>query len=568
MEPTSYGLPADLAADIEIYEREVCRFLSGQMPAAILKAKRVPRGIYEQREDGTYMVRVRITAGILTDEQVQKLSDLSSIFGDGILHITTRQDVQLHGIRIQDTPEIMRHLLNVGLTTQGGGGNTVRNITACPYAGVCTHECFDVTGYAHAVTAYLIKLPGSYNLPRKYKISFSGCRADCGLAQISDLGFISESRDGQCGFRVFAGGGMGANSRIASLLLDWASASEVIRIAESIRRLFDRHGDRQNRNRARLRFVFERMGEQEFRKAFDAELDRAIKDGVPPCDFSADNLSIQPDHEFTEPVLQEIDGIRYLQQRQQGWVTVPLHLQLGLISSEDFVSLARLASRFSVEHGLRTTRAQQLQIRFVRTGDLHALTSELGKLKTDFVNPGESGRRIVSCTGAATCRLGLCLSRNAVSACAAKLRATGLSGKSIDGFTIHVNGCPNACGHQPIAPIGLSGVAQRVDGRLVPFYRVTMGGICSSHGARFGSPIGQVPAKALPDFISEVAGDFVQHRVGNEPFSAYFDRKGQAHFTDILNRHTAVPRFEDCPDFYQDFGSNEPFSLAGRDAGV
>jgi len=140
----------------------------------------------------------------LTSEQVQKISDLSSTLGDGILHITTRQDVQLHGVCIQDTPKAMRGLLDVGLTTKGGGGNTVRNVTACPYAGICSQECFDVTEYAYAVTAYLIKLTGSYNLPRKYKISFSGCRADCGLAQISDLGFVAEIRDGQPGFRVFA----------------------------------------------------------------------------------------------------------------------------------------------------------------------------------------------------------------------------------------------------------------------------------------------------------------------------------------------------------------------------
>ena len=175
-----YELEADLAADIDTYESDVRGFLSGGMPAAVLKAKRVPRGIYEQRQDGTYMVRVRVTAGVLRCEQVQMLSELSREFGDGVLHITTRQDVQFHDISIQHTPEIMRRLLRVGLTTKGGGGNTVRTITTCPYAGICPQECFDPSGFAHAVTDYLIRLVGSYNLPRKYKIAFSGCRADCG----------------------------------------------------------------------------------------------------------------------------------------------------------------------------------------------------------------------------------------------------------------------------------------------------------------------------------------------------------------------------------------------------
>ena len=565
MNNTAGELPAELRADIDAYEREIQRFLSGEMPAAILKAKRVPRGVYEQRKDGTYMVRARVTAGVLTSDQVQKMSDLSSTLGDGILHVTTRQDVQLHGICIQDTPKVMRGLLDAGLTTKGGGGNTVRNITACPYAGVCPQECFDVTEHAYAVTAYLIKLTGSYNLPRKYKISFSGCRTDCGLAQISDLGFVSGIRNGQPGFRVFAAGGMGANSRIASLLLEWTPAEEVIRIAETIRRLFDRYGDRKNKNRARLRFVIDRLGEKEFRREFDDEIKRVVTDGVPQYIASGDVLN-QSDQGYRSPVAHE-DGIRYLEQRQTGLTTVPLHLQLGLISSEDFINLARLASRFSGEQGLHTTRAQGLQMRFVKSDNLPLLAAELRKLKTDFISANLPQQHFISCAGAATCRLGLCLSRNALIACDVKLRTAGLAGKGLDGFSVYVNGCPNACGHQPIAPIGLSGSAQRVSGRLVPFYRVTMGGRCDSLGARFGLPIGQVPAKALPGFVTEVARDYIGHHTDGENFSAYFERAGREHFVAIVDRHKSVPPFNDSPDFYRDFGSDEPFSLAGRGAG-
>jgi len=173
-----YKLPHDLAADIDTYEQDVQRFEAGEIPIGVFKAKRVPRGVYEQRQDGTYMVRVRVAGGVFTNEQARELAGLSTEFGNGLLHVTTRQDVQLHGIAITDTPAIMRRLLAVGLTTKGGGGNTVRNITACPYAGICPHECFDVTPSSLAVTEYLIPLVGSYNLPRKYKIAFSGCAAD------------------------------------------------------------------------------------------------------------------------------------------------------------------------------------------------------------------------------------------------------------------------------------------------------------------------------------------------------------------------------------------------------
>ncbi|MEI6809340.1 MAG: nitrite/sulfite reductase, partial [bacterium] len=224
-------LPGEFAQEIEQHAQDVDRFIKGELSASILKSRRVPRGIYEQRQNGTYMVRVRLPGGAMSVVQAKALAVVASRYGSGTLHVTTRQDIQIHGVKIEQTPSVLRELFRAGLTSKGGGGNTVRNITACPYAGICPAERFDVTPSVVAVTEYLIGLAGSYNLPRKYKIAFSGCGADCALAQVNDLGFIASVRNGRQGFSVYAGGGMGAESRVADCMEEWVPSGEVIRIA-------------------------------------------------------------------------------------------------------------------------------------------------------------------------------------------------------------------------------------------------------------------------------------------------------------------------------------------------
>jgi len=566
MANSGYRLPADLAADIEAYERDVGRFLAGDMPAAVLKAKRVPRGVYEQRRDGTFMVRVRVAGGTLNAAQARELAALSREFGNGLLHITTRQDVQFHDVSIGNTPPIMRRLLAVGLTSKGGGGNTVRNVTACPYAGICPAERFDVTPCAHAVTEYLITLVGSYNLPRKYKIAFSGCAADCALAQVADLGFIAEVQGGQPGFRVLAGGGMGAQSRIADTLLDWSPATDIIRVAETVRRLFDRLGDRNNKHRARLRFVFDRIGAEDFRRRFTERAAEAVRDGVPEWRGDLPVVSRDAGVDMGPPRVAGRGGIRVIPQRQAGYVAVPLHLPLGFLPAADLARIGELAPRYSREEGLRTTRSQRLLLRFVREDALPSLAAGLRALETDVLSPAPL-ERFVSCAGASTCRLGICLSRNAARACAEALADGGIARDTLDDMEFFINGCTNACGQQPVGMIGLFGAAQRAGERLVPSYGITLGGRCSADGARLGAPAGKVPAAALPGFVRDLASDFQSRRTPGESFLAYFDRLGPAHFEAIAARRAAVPGFAERPDFYRDLGADEDFSLAGRGAG-
>jgi sulfite reductase (ferredoxin) len=359
---------------------------------------------------------------------------------------------------------------------------------------------------------------------------------------------------------------MGAHSRLADLLLAWAPVADVIRIAEAGRRLFDQFGDRRNKHRARLRFVFEEMGLEAFRTHFQGEMVRVGKEGVPAWQG---RVTVNPGRSSAHsgpPPMQRNCGTRYLPQRQDGFVAVPLQLPLGFVPAEDLARLGELASRFSGERGLRATRRQGLLMRFVDTEDLPALVAELRNLSTDLLSPSPL-ERFVACAGASTCRLGLCLARNAARACAEQLERCDLAADTLEALEIHINGCPNACGQQPIGPVGFSGVAQRVGGRLLPAYRITLGGRCGAEGARLGLPVGQVPARALPDFASELARDFERGRDDGEGFGTYFDRMGQAHFAGLAERHAEVPSYEDRPDWYRDCGVDEAFSLAGRGAG-
>ena len=565
MKTLNCKLPADLAADIDTYEQEVKRFLTGDLPAGILKARRVPRGVYEQRTDGTYMVRVRVSGGVLDSDSSAALAAMAEKYSNGLLHVTTRQDVQFHDVKIENTPPVMRELLKAGLTSKGGGGNTVRNVAACPYAGICPYEQFDVTPSAHAVTEYLIALTGSYNLPRKYKIAFSGCANDCALAQISDLGFVAETRNGIAGFRVFAGGGMGAQSRTADELCEWQPAAEIIRTAEAVRRLFDRLGDRTNKHRARLRFVFERIGVDEFRNLFNQELTVVTSEGVPAWNAqpelnTAAALCGQP------PAAVMHNGVRVIPQRQPGFFALPLHLPMGFINSADFAIIGKLAGRFSAENGLRTTRQQNLLIRFVKEAEISTLAAELGRLSIDVLSPVPLDR-FVACAGASTCRLGICLARNAAQACSDALAQEKLSRATLDAFDIHINGCSNACGQQPAAAVGFFGAAQRADNRLVPSYVLTVGGHCNADGAQLGIAAGRIPAAALPGFMADLARDFQTNREEAESFLQYYKRRGHDYFEELAGTHAAIPTYKAAPEFYRDLGANEEFSMAGRGAG-
>ncbi len=269
---SSYRLPATLQEDLAQLRQVIEQFQAGDIPAARFQAVRVPQGIYEQRENGSYMLRVRLPAGIVLPAQLHTLAQVARRHGSGQLHFTSRQDIQIHRVALEAIYPALVLLADAGLSTKGGGGNTVRNITACPHAGVCPQERFDVTPYIIRLTEALLPDPLSYQLPRKYKIAFSGCGQDCAAATVQDLGFISTMRDGVPGFSVYVGGGMGAQSRVGVRLEEFIPVEYCYQVAEAIKRVFDQHGNRNNRHHARLRFLLEDLGFEEFHARYRAEL--------------------------------------------------------------------------------------------------------------------------------------------------------------------------------------------------------------------------------------------------------------------------------------------------------
>ncbi|MEI6788258.1 MAG: nitrite/sulfite reductase [bacterium] len=514
------ALPVDLCRDIDAFERDVVAFTSGALSPADFKPKHVPWGIYEQRRDGAFMVRTRIPGGRLPTSQARAIALLGRDHG-GILHLTTRENLQFHDVAIAQIPNLMRALQSDGVACKFGGGNTPRNVVACPYAGVCPHEVFDVSPFVQAVTEHLLKLPASPLLPRKFKAAFSGCPADCALAMVTDIGFIAKARDGKAGFSVYGGGGMGGAPRIADRLVDWIPASDAVRAFEALRRIFDRLGDRTNRARARLRFVAAKLGAEEFAALFKSELESVIRAGIPACPAGV-AVNTAPPNQSPPESRRDASGMTVFDQRQPGLVSVLLQPPLGLLGWQTLLGLADLVERFSTESALHLTPRQEVLIRSVREADLPEVSAAVNALNANL-NADSAASRIVACTGAATCRLGIVDSRSLARALAEALDQAGILGEILKAFDIRINGCPNCCGWHPVGDIGLSGALQKHDGQTVPSYRIHLGARRGEGQTRFGSMMGVLPADVVPGYVVSVIQDYASNRTKGQSFADYCD---------------------------------------------
>lgn len=515
-------IPETVKKDTLNYRGKVEVFLKGQTSAVSFRAYRVPMGVYEQRTAGKFMVRIRIGAGLVLPAQLEQIARLSKKYGSGIIHITTRQDIQIHDVNIEDTPDVLESLLKAGLSPRGGGGNTVRNVTACPRAGVCPDEEFNVAPYSIATAEYLLQDRSSFNLPRKYKIVFSGCSKDCAFASVADLGFFAHIKDGVEGFSVYAAGGLGSNPGVGIKIEDFIKAEDIFIVAEAIKRLFDKHGDRANKHKARLRYVLARVGVEEFLRLYEQQRDTLKKEGL-PCEAP------------------EIREIGYLVPTDS--VTVRLHLKNGDIPADDLSKVAQIAAKYDL--GLvRTSQLQDILITGVAKQDVDKVNSELKELSVDVFG---GGPKIVACTGAATCKLGLCLSRGLADAISCKLKRNGQTDE-----VIRISGCPNSCANHYIAAVGFQGRAKRINGRLMPFYDVLVDAKTFEGRAHLAERIGTVPTKRIPDMLDEA--------FSNGTIDKELLRNLIAKYSDTSS--------ESLPDdYYYDYSSGVPFSLAGRGPG-
>ncbi len=565
---TIYKLPETLKADLDQFKVETERFVSKAISAAEYRAFRVPQGVYEQREDGSFMLRVRLPAGLVLPNQMRALAAVARKYGNGVLHATTRQDLQVHAVPLAGIQPALLELYHAGLSTKGGGGNTVRNITACSDAGVCADEVFDVTPHAVALTEFLLPDPLNYQLPRKYKIAFSGCAKDCSGATVSDLGFIARQRGGERGFAVYVGGGLGSSARVADLLEEFVPVSGIYLVAEAVKRVFDRHGNRKNKHKARLRFLIRQIGLDRFRELYETELTR-LREEVPDLPETrefpleargvTEATTVEPEEDFD--LWRERNAVA---QKQPGYYLVRVHLVLGDISADTLEELAGTVEAFR-EGLVRVTQSQNLVIRWVPEEELPELHRRLGAMNL-ATSPPPVLRELVACTGASTCKLGICLSRELARAIARKLESEDLDLEAAKELRLHINGCPNSCGRHPVASIGLVGAARRVGGRLVPHYLVKLGGKTSAGATRLAEGQQAVPARNVPEFLIDLLRAF-RHSHEYPDFDDFLAAEGRKVADQLAQRHKHVPSFDDDKNYYFDWGAEQAFSLAGRGPG-
>ncbi|MBI2174261.1 MAG: nitrite/sulfite reductase, partial [Candidatus Omnitrophica bacterium] len=465
------------------FQKLVERYFLGEITPDEFKARRLHMGTYGIRAtSNVHMMRIKIPLGKLTSEQLECLADLAEAYSKEIGHITTRQDMQLYWIPTREAPVAMAKAAAVGLTTREACGNSVRNVTACPFTGVSPIEVFDVTQHAEAVTQHFLRNPISQKLPRKFKIAFESCPFDHARTAIHDIGAVASIQEQQgrqvLGFRLYVGGGLGAAPMQGILLEPFTPTTELLRTCEAIVRVHDRLGDRKNKATARIKFVVKRLGPDVFRKEVFAQREKLPlysyphmntreTDEQPPKTGEIPRSSTNGT--YSRWLLTNVTG-----QKQAGFSTVSIRLRLGDITSAQMRALAKILRRYCGGM-LRTTIEQNLLLRWIKDEHRAALFNELAAI--GLAEP-EANRLfdVTSCPGAETCQLGISASRGLARALEKHMKEAGLTGEDIDRVQIKVSGCPNSCGQHHIADIGFFGGARKVNDHLAPHFQLLIAG--------------------------------------------------------------------------------------------
>ena len=565
-------IPEDMQRAIEIYEIQLGRVQSGQVAEDVFTEFRLRHGVYGQRDDGSQMIRVKIPYGGLSAEQLEMLADVAEEFSDYIIHITTRQDVQYHYVDINNTPELMRRLASVGITTKEACGNVVRNVTACPLSGVCNDESFDVTPYAKALSAFLLGHPDGQDFGRKFKISFSGCHDHaCGFGQMHDIGAVAVVKeiDGEKkrGFKMFVGGGLGAVPHRAKVLDEFLPVEELLPISQAMAKVFSRLGERKNRNKARMKFVVAKLGIDEFRSQVYAEREKLRHD--PEWTAYLDDLDKFDEAALKPPTqlngTQKPDGFEawyatnVKPQAQPGYAVVQISLPIGDITADQTRALADIARRY-VKDTIRATVEQNIILRWVTMSDLPTVYSEL---KAIGLGEGHAEKLmdITACPGTDSCKLGISSSRGL----AVALRdhfASSEKTENIKDLRIKISGCPNSCGTHHIANIGFFGSSRRMQGHIAPYYQVMLGGHDADNAGAYGLAAGKIHGQHIPQFIEHLTGRYLDEKTSDdETFTSYIERLGKPEIKSILKQYDEIPAYEDDPSYYIDTGDTKEFKL-------
>ena len=568
-------IPPAILEEIEAFEAEVTRLESGDVSLDIFKPFRLQYGIYGQRQTGVQMVRIKIPFGGLNANQLRRVAELADRYTTGVGHITTRQDIQLHYAVLRDVPTMMRKLAEVGLTTREACANTVRNVTACHLAGVCAGEVFDVTPYAKTVAYHLLRNPLNQSLPRKFKIAFSGCRHDCALTPIHDIGLLAAKRDdGAIGFRMSVGGGLGSTPRIAQVLRDFTPMDELLASIEAVIKVFDTLGNRKNRHKARMKFVIDKLGFEEFRRRWEETYvamghERPNRAPIKLLEHRDDATLIMPTsarsnghanggaNGHADDAFAMWKRTNVLAQKQDGYAAVVVKLPMGDMTSAQMYALADLAERYS-NGNLRTTINQNVIIRWVPNEQVAGLYAEL--VTHGLSDPGaEQVEDIIACPGTDTCGLGITSSKGLARALA-EVFPPGRVPEDLQGTSIKISGCHNSCAQHHIATIGLHGVGKRLGNHTAPHYELHLGGRVNGT-AKIGQMTVKLPAKSTPAAIARLVEIYRRDRQTGESLERFLARAGKSKLKEELIPYTIVPAFEDDPSFYYDWEGESEFVL-------
>ncbi len=543
-------------AEIDEFVTTVERYENGEITPDQWRAYRLVRGTYAQRQaEDAQMLRVKVPQGLLTAEQLQALAEVGEQYSRGFGHITTRQNIQFHFVKLHDVEPALRVLAGEGLTTREACGNSVRNITACPYAGVAGDELFDITPYAEAMTRFLLRHPLSSTLPRKFKIAFEGCPVDHIATPINDLGFRAVlAPGGGRGFRVTAGGGTAILVKTGAPLHEFVPTSEIFRVAEAVLRVFHRLGDYQHKQRNRIKFMIRELGWTRFREEYDRELSRNRLSGrVPTLEIDPPATEAKPDWPLeaepeigdivarvtsqavkgpgimpiVTPLLQ-IAGDRYATwretnvrpQKQFGFMTAIVTVPLGDFTSAQMRVLADLSRAYS-DGSVRVTMEQDLVFRWVSAANLRPLYRRIAAAGLGLAN-AETIADVVACPGAESCRLAVTQSRGLGRLLEDHLRARPDLVAAADGVRIKISGCPNGCGQHHIATIGFQGSVRRIGSRAVPQYFVMVGGGAAAKEATFARLAAKIPARRLTEAVDRLIAMYAREHRADESASDFF----------------------------------------------
>ncbi len=590
------------AQEIDLFEGQMELRRQGKIEERVFAETRLRRGVYGQRYDNGQrhdgvavhqllyedkatkgadtiwdapgMQRIKVPYGGLTPEQMDALAALSEEYSDAILHVTTRQDFQLHYVHIDDTPDLMRRLAAVGITTREACGNSVRNVTACPLAGVCHTETFDVSPYAHALMRFLLGHSDVQDFGRKFKPAFSGCEHEaCGLVHMHDAGYVARVVDGKRGFKVLVGGGLGAVPHQAKVLSEFTPEEEILPQIQAVARVFARLGVKKNRNRARIKFLVAKLGIDEFRRLVEEE-----RKALPHDDrWTAflrempETAGAPPRAAASLPAGERPEGFdawyatNVYRQRQDGYVVASINLPLGDITADQGRALADIARKY-VGDNLRTTVEQNIVLRFVAEADLPALYEELATI--GLAAPGAGTIvDVTACPGTDTCKLGIAGSRGLAAELRQRLAAKSASlPDAIKSLRIKISGCFNSCGQHHVADIGFYGNSRKVDNRTVPHFQLILGGQWTENAGSYGLAMGSVPSKAIPGVIDALTDAFAQGRESGERFQEWIQRLGKRNVREITKPFMKVPPYAENPDFYTDWSDAREFTIG--DLGV